>query len=84
VSEVAGRHEGSGYEGAAVLGAALATFFFPVVSLIAALLLHGGQPDPVKKKQLRTWAWISGAWLAVHVIIVVLAFVAFASLHPSP
>jgi hypothetical protein len=69
---------GSGYTGAAVAGAVLATLFFPLISLIAALLLQGGQPDPHKKAQLRTWAWVSGGWLAVGVVVtVVLTLVTF-------
>ena len=62
----------SGYPGAAVAGAVLATLFFPFISLIAALLLQGGQPDPRKKAQLRTWAWVSVGWLGFGVLIVVL------------
>jgi hypothetical protein len=62
---------GTGYEGAAVAGAVLATVFFPFISLIAALLLQGGQSDPRKKAQLRTWAWASGGWLAFGVVFVV-------------
>jgi hypothetical protein len=63
---------GSGYSGAAVAGAVLATLFFPVIALIAALLLVGGQADPGKGSQLRTWAWASGGWLVVQVVILVL------------
>jgi fumarate reductase subunit D len=58
-----------GYDGAAVAGAVLATLFFPIIALIAALLLQGGQQDPRKKAQLRTWAWASGAFLAVGVVL---------------
>jgi hypothetical protein len=69
---------GSGYTGAAVMGAALATLFFPLISLIAALLMQGGQTDPRKKAQLRTWAWISGGWLVFGVVVtVVLTLVTF-------
>jgi hypothetical protein len=53
----------SGYPGSSVAGAVLATLFFPLIALIAALLLHGSQSDPRKKAQLRTWAWMSGGWL---------------------
>jgi hypothetical protein len=60
---------GPGYNGAAVAGAVLATVFFPFISLIAALLLQGGQTDPHKRSQLRTWAWISGGWLAFGVVV---------------
>jgi hypothetical protein len=69
---------GSGYTGAAVAGAALGTVFFPFISLIAALLLLGGQTDPQKRSQLRTWAWISGGWLVLGVVVsVLLALVTF-------
>jgi len=50
----------------------LATVFFPFISLIAALLLLGGQTDPRKRSQLRTWAWASGGWLALGAVITVL------------
>ena len=58
-----------GYPGAAVVGAVLATLFFPLISLIAALLLHGGQTDPRKKAQLRTWAWATGGLLVFELVI---------------
>jgi hypothetical protein len=66
--------EGSGYSGAAVAGAVLATLFFPPIALIAALLLLGGQADPVKRRSLRTWAWSSAAWLVVPAVIVIALF----------
>ena len=61
----------SGYGGAAVTGAVLGTLFFPFIALIAALLLQGGQLDPRKKAQLRTWAWASGGWLALGAVLTV-------------
>jgi hypothetical protein len=54
---------GAGYTGPAVAGAVLATLFFPLIALIAALLLQGGQHDPRRRAQLRTWAWASVGWL---------------------
>jgi hypothetical protein len=63
----------AGYDGAAVAGAVLATLFFPFIALIAALLLQGGQPDGRKKAQLRTWAWVSGVWLVLDLVLVLLA-----------
>jgi hypothetical protein len=66
------RQAGTGYAGAAVGGAVLATLFFPFVALIAALLLQGSQTDPQKRAQLRTWAWASGCWLAFGVVMTVL------------
>lgn len=66
----------AGYGGASVAGAVLAVLFFPFISLIAALLLLGAQTDPVKRSQLRTWAWVSGGWLVLGaVVFVVLASV---------
>jgi fumarate reductase subunit D len=66
----------SGYDTAAVAGAALATVFFPFIALIVALLLMGGQRDPAKRSQLRTWAWVSGALLLLEaVVLLVLALV---------
>jgi hypothetical protein len=62
-------HVGTGYDGAAVAGAVLATVFFPLIALIAALLLQGSQPDPQKKSQLRTWAWVSGGLLVFEVVL---------------
>jgi hypothetical protein len=69
----------SGYGGPSVAGAVLATLFFPFIALIVALLLLGGQSDPRKRSQLKTWAWASGGWLALGVILVVLSFVAVGS-----
>jgi hypothetical protein len=68
---------GTPYEGAAVAGAVLATLLFPFISLIDALLLLGGQTDPRKRSQLRTWAWASGGWIALGLILVLLAVGAF-------
>jgi hypothetical protein len=68
----------AGYNGAAVAGAVLATLFFPFIALIAALLLQGGEPDPRKKSQLKTWAWVSGGWLVLDVVLVLLAVGVFA------
>jgi hypothetical protein len=66
----------AGYSGAAVVGAVLATLFFPFIALIAALLLQAGRPGPRKQAQLRTWAWASGGWLVFgFVLSVVLASV---------
>ena len=64
---------GAGYPGAAVAGAVLATLWFPLIALIAALLLQGGQTDPRKKSQLRTWAWASGGLLLLDLLLVLLA-----------
>jgi hypothetical protein len=61
----------SGYGGAAIAGAALATVLSPFFALIAALLSIGNQTDPRKRSQLRTWAWVSGGLLAFEVFVMV-------------
>jgi uncharacterized membrane protein len=53
----------------------LATLFFPLIALIAALLLMGNETSPRKRSQLRTWAWWSGGLLALGAVIVVLALI---------
>ena len=69
----------AGYNGPAVAGAVLATLFFPLIALIAALLLMGNETNPRKRSQLRTWAWWSGGLMALGVVIVILAVVAVGS-----
>ena len=65
------------YNGAAVAGAVLATLFFPLIALIAALLLMGNETSPARRSQLRTWAWASGGLLAFGGLIFVLALVSW-------
>jgi hypothetical protein len=62
---------GSGYSGASVAGAVLATLFFPLISLIVALFLLGSRSDPRKRASLRTWAWSSGGWLVLQLVLVI-------------
>jgi hypothetical protein len=62
----------AGYGGAAVAGAALGTLISPLIALIVALLLQGGQHNPRKKAQLRTWAWACGSLLVLEVVIAVI------------
>lgn len=67
--EADSRAPDTGYNGAAVAGAVLATVFFPLIALIAALILQGNESDPRRKAQLRTWAWASGGWLVFGAVI---------------
>jgi hypothetical protein len=67
------------YNGAAVAGAVLATLFFPLIALIAALLLLGNEQSPQRRSQLRTWAWVSGGFMALGLLLVVLVFVSVGS-----
>jgi uncharacterized membrane protein len=64
-----------GYSTSAEIGAGLAIFFFPLISLIVALLLMGGQRNERKRGQLRTWAWISVGWIVLQVLFVLLFLV---------
>jgi len=66
--------EGSGYSGAAVLGAVILTIWLAPAALVVALLALGGEADRRKRSQLRTWAWISAAWCAVGVLFLMFAF----------
>jgi hypothetical protein len=50
--------------------------FFPLISLIVALVLHDGERDPAKRGMLRNWALLSGGWIAVELLIGVVVFVA--------
>jgi pheromone shutdown protein TraB len=65
----------AGYTGPAVAGAVLATLFFPLIALIAALLLMGNETNPRKRSQLRIWAWWSGGLMALGVVLAVLAVI---------
>jgi hypothetical protein len=67
------------YPSSTVAAAAVATLFFPVISLIAALFLLGNERDPGKRSMLRTWALAAGGFLALQALFVVLAFVAWSS-----
>ena len=63
------------YPGSAIAVAGIATFFFPLFSLIVALVLHAIERDSAKKGMLRNWALASGGWLIAQVLI---GFVLFA------
>jgi hypothetical protein len=70
------RRDTGGYPGATVAAAALATLFFPLLSLIAALFLYGAESNPVRRNALRSWALASGAWIVVQLIVAVALFAA--------
>jgi hypothetical protein len=69
----------AGYNGTAVAGAVLATLFFPLIALIAALILLGNERNPQRRSQLRTWAWVSGGFMALGVVL--FALLASVTLH---
>jgi len=67
----------------AVLGATLATLFFPLISLIVALVLMGQQRSERKRAQLKTWAWASAGWIALQFVVGLVVFAAVSSSGPS-
>ena len=70
--------ERRGFGPTMVVGATLATFFFPFFALIGALLWLGSESDLDRRSFLRKWAWWSAAWLVVPlVLLVVLASTRF-------
>lgn len=71
------------YPSSAVLGATLATLFFPLISLIVALVLIGQQSSQRKRAQLKTWAWASAGWIAFQLVIGLIVLAAVSSSGPS-
>lgn len=71
--------QGQPYESSAVTGAILLTIFAPFLALVAALILHGSERDPVRKRQLGTWAAASGAYLVVGLLVGITVFASLAS-----
>jgi MFS family permease len=67
------------YPGTTVLAAALATFFFPLISLIIALFLIGQQRNERERAQLRTWAWAWAGWIAFGFLIALVFLLAVSS-----
>jgi hypothetical protein len=61
--------DGRPYPGAWVAAAVVATLFFPVISLIVALVLLGQEREPSRRRSLRTWALASGGFLALQILI---------------
>jgi hypothetical protein len=53
--------------------AVILTIFAPFISLIAALVLRSSERSPIRRATLRTWAIASGAWLALGLLIVIIA-----------
>jgi hypothetical protein len=61
------------YTGAEIAGAVVATLLFPLIGLVAALMLLNGESNPAKRSSLRSWAWLSGGLMALDVLVVALA-----------
>jgi hypothetical protein len=67
---LSGRPEPERYTGAEIAGAVLATLFFPLIGLVAALILLNGQSNPAKRKSLRSWAWVSAGLMVLDALVV--------------
>jgi len=61
-----------GYPGAVIAVAVLTTLFLPLVSLIAGLVLMGGERPARKREQLRNWAWASAGWIVGQIVLFLL------------
>jgi hypothetical protein len=70
---LSGRPEPERYTGAEIAGAVLATLFFPLIGLVAALVLLNGQSNLAKRKSLRSWAWVSAGLMVLDVLFVAAA-----------
>jgi|SRR5215510_8399236 len=57
-----------------IVVAAVATFFFPLITLIVALVLRGSEPDSRRKGALRNWALASGGWIVAQFLIGLVLF----------
>ena len=67
------------YPGTAVAAAALASLFFPVISLIAALVLLSREHTEARRRQLRLWAWATAGWMALQALVFLLFVAAFSA-----
>ncbi len=72
------------FPGPTVAGGVLGSIFFPVISLIAALMLMGREANPVRREALRRWAILSGGLIAAQVMLVLIAFASVASVFNNP
>ena len=57
------------FSGGMTVGAGLLTVFMPLIALIVALIMRGGEVRPSRRGFLRTWAIASGAWLCTGWVI---------------
>ena len=57
------------FPGTTVAAAVLATLFFPLLSLIAALFLMGRERSLARRAQMRTWAWASAGWIVAQFLV---------------
>jgi hypothetical protein len=67
------------YPSSTLAAGALATLFFPLLLLIAALFLMGREQDAGRRSTLRTWAFVSVGWIAAQIVLAIVLFAAVAS-----
>jgi hypothetical protein len=65
------RSEPERYTGAEIAGAVLFTLLFPLIGLIAALILLNRESNPTKRSSLRSWAWVSGGLMVLDILVLV-------------
>ena len=75
--------QGADYDAGIKVAGALFTAVLPFFSLIAALALRGAEANPLRRASLRTWAIVSGAWLAAQVLVAVIAIASIAHSVPQ-
>jgi hypothetical protein len=77
--------EPAGYDTVSKVVAVLLTVWVPFIALIVALVLRSSETNPVRRAALRAWALASAAWLAVGLLIGIIAIGSIASsrLHVS-
>jgi hypothetical protein len=67
---LSGQPEPDRYTGAEVAGAVVATLFFPLIGLVAALMLRKSESNPAKRSALRSWAWVSAGLMVLDILVV--------------
>ena len=67
---MSGQPEPDRYTGAEVAGAVVATLFFPLIGLVAALVLRRDESNPAKRSALRSWAWLSAGLMVLDILVV--------------
>jgi hypothetical protein len=72
----------AGYDTVSKVVAVLLTVSVPFIALILALVLRASEANPVRREALRAWAIGSGAWLAVGLLIGIIAIASVASSGP--
>lgn len=78
-----GASDGTPYPDWAVPAAGFATLVAPFISIVAAAVMLSSEKDEGRRKFLRTWLIVSGAWLAIGGIIAIALFAGATSASAS-